>query len=77
MTPQDPQGTQLQKFRVLGRPDERQRIDGQDRMAQDIVEMSDEAAAYYLREGRIEPVEIKVRTAGKLAAPAAASETGT
>jgi hypothetical protein len=46
----------LIKYRVVGSEKQRQRIDGQDRVTGDVIEMTEEAASYYLREGRLEAV---------------------
>jgi hypothetical protein len=44
------------KYKILGRDGERQRVDGNDHQPGAIVEMTAEAAEFYLREGRIEAV---------------------
>ncbi len=55
----------IAKYRILGREGEPQRVDGQNRSVGDIVEMSAEAAEFYLREGRIEAVETRATKSSK------------
>ena len=52
------------KYKVLGGED-RQRINGNDQVAGDIIEMTPQMAEFYLREGRIELVADKTASDGQ------------